>query len=220
MWYGQCDILVHKSVVSVAADAMADTSLDDADEDMDPYYDSSCANVVEVKTHSQAIAQAIVNAFLESKHDPDLFDKFIPSFLATESTVQIILYNCSLDKLLCSDELMIWEESTKPNTEPKLNIQTMIFVWAAFNCYVKENQHDVEHIIQQTPISGFKELMVKENAYEIYVNHLTRPYKFSKADKGITLNDTNIDSVKLRQRAYIYKACERLVAAKFCEELR
>lgn len=212
VWYGQSDILVKRSIVKIhkdALDMLGALSIDDCDEELDL---SFCSNIVEIKTEDtkkklksfyQAIAQTIVNAFVEYGRDNSLFDKFIPSFLATEKTIRIIMYNCKFDKLLVSDEFDIW----KPDRT--LNLESMMLIWVALNRYVDDSFETTKHLLQNTAESRFKEAVGE--AYQFYLNGVTRPVtKVNKNNLAYANTFYQPFNKSVKDNAYIVKACTKL----------
>ncbi|XP_052061635.1 uncharacterized protein LOC127701679 [Mytilus californianus] len=201
VWHGQADIFVARSVVKIELEeALNNMSLKE-DEEEEGVEDSKYSSMAEeskeeVKTLSHAIAEAIVNAFCESRGDESLFDKFIPSFLATEKNIRIILYNCKFDKLLLSTEFPIWDGK-------QLNIKTMMQVWLTINFLEKMN--NLPCALDNSQESKFKEV-VGEN-YGIYLRSMTRPttileprdlvhMELDKADLKLIM-DTNLEFFKM-----------------------
>ncbi|CAC5404005.1 unnamed protein product [Mytilus coruscus] len=204
VWHGQADIFVARSVVKIELEeALDNMSLkeDEEEESVEDSLNSSMAgeSKVEVKTLSQAIAEAIVNAFCESQRNESLFDKFIPSFLATEKNIRIILYNCKFDKLLLSTEFPIWDGK-------HLNTKTMMQVWLTIN-YV-EKMNNLPCALDNSQESKFKEIVGE--AYEIYLNSVTKPttileprdsvhMELEKADLKFIM-DTDLEFFKVYER--------------------
>lgn len=182
VWHGQSDILVQKSIVKVDIEHVDEevarcTLADQNDEEADTL---DCSNIVGPKSKSQAIAQTIVNAFVESSNDKSVYEKFVPSFLATEKHIRIILYNCKLDVLLLSDELPIWE-----NGNTTLCMETMIFVWVALNNFVNKLDNSAKHLLEKTSECKFKDVVGE--AYQIYLHDVKRPCKRESKQRS-TLN--------------------------------
>lgn len=188
VWHGHGDILLNRSVIKVSIEKeMANLSVEEcsASEDDTSYLtsgnesdDDSCISLIEVKlfkkvkckAKSQAISQAIVNAFCESKKNKSLFNQFIPSFLVTEQDITIILYNCHLDILLLSGKFSIWNENKE------LDIWSVIRVWLTLN--YTSHIHSLEFydmLLENTVKSNFKETVGR--AYDTYLNCVERPLK-------------------------------------------
>ncbi|XP_071175186.1 uncharacterized protein [Mytilus edulis] len=169
VWHGQADIVVARSVVQIELEeALHSLSLTEDEED-EAVEDCKYSRMDEeskdgAKTLSQAIAQAIVNAFCVSNKNESLFDKFIPSFLATEKNIRIILYNCKFDKLLLSTEFPIWDGN-------QLNTKTMMQVWVTIN--YAGDMSNLPCVLDRTQESKFKEVIGE--AYGIYLKNVTRP---------------------------------------------
>lgn len=170
VWHGTADIVVARSVVQIELEeALHSLSLTEDEKEEEGVEDCKYSSMDDeskdgAKTLSQAIAQAIVNAFCVSKRNESLFDKFIPSFLATEKNIRIILYNCKFDKLLLSTEFPIWDGN-------QLNTKTMMQVWVTIN-YVGD-MSNLPCVLDKSQESKFKEVVGE--AYGIYLKNVTRP---------------------------------------------
>lgn len=194
MWHGIADIVIHKSVVKVSAENYDDSDQEDSDNIIDlacglspskqrktsnsESEDDSWTSVVEDKLQkskykklkSQALAQGIVNAFCEVKRDKSLHDKYLPSFLATDGYIRIILYNCSSDILLLSEKLPIWENTEDGDVE--LDTTTLLQVWLFLN-FEKFEKLAPDFVFEDIPSSKFKDVV--NNVYSIYVDKVTTP---------------------------------------------
>lgn len=187
VWHGVADIFLHKSVVKVSTEGY-----NDCENDSDDTVGISCAspakqrrtssseseedNLTSIeedivqktkkkKLQSIAIAQCIVNAFCVTKRDQTLYDRFIPSFLATEKYIRIILYNCSSDILLLSEKLPIWKDT-------ELDTQTLLQVWLFLNFETFEVLA-LDFIYEDMPSSKFRDVV--HDVYSIYTEKATRP---------------------------------------------
>lgn len=213
VWHGIADIVLLKSVVKISTE-----DNDDSENDSDSTVDLSCASppkqrktsgseseedsltsIVEVKlqksknkkSKSQALSQCIVNAFCEAKRDKTLFDKFIPSFLATEEYIRIILYNCSSDILLLSEELPIWKEA-------ELDTRTLLQVWLFLN-FEKFEVLAPGFIYEDMPSSQFKNVV--RDVYSVYLEKVTRPLEplGTVSKKSFSYAKLNIEKHKKTQ---------------------
>lgn len=129
----------------------------------------------------QALAEAIVNAFCEAKKNKSFSKKFIPSFLASEKEIRIILYNCDSDILLFSDPLPIWRPTC--TDESILNVDTLMQVWLALNFDSFNMEVDGE-VLKRTRCSNFKQA-VGDNAYHLYLTQVSKPCKFKNENEKV-----------------------------------
>ncbi|XP_060560628.1 uncharacterized protein LOC132720493, partial [Ruditapes philippinarum] len=128
VWHGHADILVKGSVVKVVSEEndsdeedgsseplqkkMRTESIeDDESSESGENYDSSVEkgekkNGISDHALSQILAQTIVNAFAEVNNNQKLFSSFIPSLIATSKVIRITMYNCKLDSLIMTDDLI------------------------------------------------------------------------------------------------------------------
>ena len=123
----------------------------------------------------QVFAQTIVNAFCEVKKNPKLEDYYIPSFLATATTVSVHMYNCKRDRLFSSKDLPIFYYSGK-----ELNFGTIITIWLSLNFdRLAKIIPDEEFEGRCNPRSNFMDAV--GDSYNIYQTELSKPLK--DADK-------------------------------------
>ena len=123
----------------------------------------------------QVFAQTIVNAFCEVKKNPKLEDYYIPSFLATSTTVSVHMYNCKRDKLFSSVDLPIFDDSGK-----ELNFGTIITIWLSLNFdHLASIVPDDEFEERGNPRCNFRNTV--EVSYNLYHTELSKRLK--DADK-------------------------------------
>lgn len=90
--------------------------------------------------------------------------------MATEEYIRIILYNCSSDILLLSEELPIWENTEDGDVE--LDTTTLLQVWLFLN-FEKFEKFAPDFVFEDIPSSKFKDVV--HNVYSIYLDKVTRP---------------------------------------------
>ena len=123
----------------------------------------------------QVFAQTIVNAFCEVQKNPKLEDYYIPSFLATSTTVSVHMYNCKRDRLFNSVDLPIFDDSGK-----ELNFGTFITIWLSLNFdRLASIVPDDEFEERGNPRCNFRNTV--EASYNLYHTELSKPLK--DADK-------------------------------------
>lgn len=188
IWHGRADIIIKSSIIKVTAQHDDDEDDNDDDESKDSARakkdqsktDASfCKNKLEKAdsfwTLSQALAQAIVNGFCETRKKKYLLCKFIPSFMTTEKTIRIIWYNCDLDILLLSNKMQIWNDEKEA-----LNIDTLIQVWLALN-FENYDMNVNDKILETTNRFNFKGV-VGEKIYSVYCTKASKPYTHVQED--------------------------------------
>jgi hypothetical protein len=127
----------------------------------------------------QVFAQTIVNAFCEVKKNPKLEDYYIPSFLATTTTVSVHMYNCKRDRLFSSVDLPIFDDSGKD-----FNFGTIITIWLSLNFDRLANiAPDDELEIRGNPRCHFRSAV--GDSYKLYQTELSKHLK--DADKKKTV---------------------------------
>ncbi|XP_045205391.2 uncharacterized protein LOC123557772 [Mercenaria mercenaria] len=144
-----------------------DESPSESDEFEEFGYFSSVATFTQGRKQAvaQAIAQTIVSAFCEVKKDSSMMNSFIPSFLATEKAITIIMYNVGKDKLLISQELQLFDKLSGD-----VNLSTILYVWLTLNFNIFEKTWD-----DYFPKSGFKDYITKHLKWPVYCFDVTRP---------------------------------------------
>ena len=140
-----------------------DEESEDESDDDSSFISFSTKNVRN-KVKSQVISQAIVNAFYHADKNDALFNQFVPSFLVTEKTIRVVLYNCELDVLLLSTKMPIWKKEGRP----ELDLMTLIRVWLALNYSgtMDKRSEEYKFILENTSTARFKNL-VSDNAYSV-----------------------------------------------------
>lgn len=140
-------------------------------------------SVEEVKMNEalpQVFAQTIVNAFFEVKKNPKLEDYYIPSFLATATTVSVHMYNCKRDRLFSSVDLPIFDDSGE-----ELHFGTIIIIWLSLNFDRLANIiPDGELEERGNPRCNFKSAV--GDSYKLYQTELSKPLKDADKKRPVT----------------------------------
>lgn len=128
----------------------------------------------------QAFAQTITNAFYQAKENPELKNLFIPSFLATDVKVQILMYNVEEDRLLKSQDMQLFSDQCLNG----LNNGTIVCIWFALNFVEKFQQKGLEKEFEAIKFekSGFQSRL-PHDILSIYLNQLKRPLSMSERVK-------------------------------------
>ncbi|CAG2236474.1 unnamed protein product [Mytilus edulis] len=178
VWHGRPDIWIDRSIVKIESEL--DESVDD-EETLE--YDTT----IEIKKDKeikngleQAFAQTITNAFYQAKENPELKNLFIPSFLATDVKVQILMYNVEEDRLLKSQDMQLFSDQCLNG----LNNGTIVCIWFALNFVEKFQQKGLEKEFEAIKFekSGFQSRL-PHDILSIYLNQLKRPLSMSERVK-------------------------------------
>ncbi|XP_071178407.1 uncharacterized protein [Mytilus edulis] len=94
------------------------------------------------KTLRQSFVQTITNAFYQVKQKPKLQNLCIPSFLASDNKVRIIMYNCEQDRLYISEDMYLFDTLCNHG----LNVGTIVSIWLALNFEIFQNEVDEEDL--------------------------------------------------------------------------
>ncbi|CAC5396322.1 unnamed protein product [Mytilus coruscus] len=127
----------------------------------------------------QAFAHTITNAFYQAKGNPELKNLFIPSFLATDGKVQILMYNVDNDRMLKSQDMELFNDIS----DNGLNNGTVICIWFALN-FMDFQQKELENEFEAIRFekSGFQEKLPDE-ILSIYQSELMRPLPMNDSEK-------------------------------------
>ncbi|OPL21144.1 hypothetical protein AM593_05912, partial [Mytilus galloprovincialis] len=152
-WHGYPDILLEQSTVKVDMDENCETEDYEWSEPLakkqrlleqtngvggegsvltlKPFIFTSCEDQFfkTEKTLRQSFAQTITNAFYQVKQNPKLQNLCIPSFLASDNNVRIIMYNCEQDRLYISEDMYLFNTLC----DHGLNVGTIVSIWLALN---------------------------------------------------------------------------------------
>ncbi|VDH92719.1 Hypothetical predicted protein [Mytilus galloprovincialis] len=130
-------------------------------------------------TLDQVFAQTITNAFYQAKDNPELKNLFIPSFLATDEKVQILMYNVENDRMLKSQDMELFSDTS----DNGLNNGTVICIWMALN-FMDFQQKDLENEFEAIRFekSGFQENL-PDDILSIYQSELTSPLLKNESEK-------------------------------------
>ncbi|VDI51996.1 Hypothetical predicted protein [Mytilus galloprovincialis] len=94
------------------------------------------------KTLRQSFAQTLTNAFYQVKQNPKLQNLCIPSFLASDNKVRIIMYNCEQDRLYISEDMYLFDTLC----DHGFNNGTIVSIWLALNFEIFQNEVDEEDL--------------------------------------------------------------------------
>ncbi|XP_052082785.1 uncharacterized protein LOC127720298 [Mytilus californianus] len=123
------------------------------------------------KALRQSFAQTITNAFYQVKQKPKLQSLCIPSFLASDNKVRIIMYNCEQDRLYISEEMYLFDTLC----DHGLNVGTIVSIWLALNFENFQNEVDEEDLtVIALKKSSFQEKL-PDTVLSVYKHQLYRP---------------------------------------------
>ncbi|XP_063441198.1 uncharacterized protein LOC134721867 [Mytilus trossulus] len=194
--------------VKIQDDAEDTGGLDEDTELNDPVYNESFMrkhNEVE-NIMDQVFAQTITNAFYQAKANSELKDLFIPSFLATNENVEILMYNVENDRMLKSQDMELFSDIS----DNGLNNGTVICIWMALN-FMDFQQRDLENEFEAIKFekSGFQERL-PDDILSIYQSELMRPLpKYDSEKKNQNIKGT---AYHLWNSAHTRRMKERLDA--------
>ncbi|XP_063397760.1 uncharacterized protein LOC134682093 [Mytilus trossulus] len=164
-WHGYSDILIDKSTVKVDIDKSCETEETEEYEWPEPVAkkqrllektNGTCGegsiftpkgdtftmcedqSFKTEKTLRQSFAQTITNAFYQVKQNPKIENLCIPSFLASDNKVRIIMYNCEQDRLYISEDMYLFDSLC----DHGLNVGTIVSIWLALNFETFQNEVD------------------------------------------------------------------------------
>ncbi|XP_052060185.1 uncharacterized protein LOC127700658 [Mytilus californianus] len=207
VWHGHPDIAIDRCLVKIGTEndeCVEDTDIfeyeltdpvskkikieDDAREtggcdegsELKGYNESLMSKNNEVEnTLDQVFAQTITNAFYQAKDNPELQNLFIPSFLATDEKVQILMYNADNDRMLKSQDMELFSDIS----DNGLNNGTVICIWFALN-FMDFQQKELENEFEAIRFekSGFQEKL-RDEILSIYQSELVRPLPMNDSEK-------------------------------------
>ncbi|CAC5418711.1 unnamed protein product [Mytilus coruscus] len=123
------------------------------------------------KAIRQSFAQTITNAFYQVKQKPKLQSLCIPSFLASDNKVRIIMYNCEQDRLYISEDMYLFDTLC----DHGLNVGTIVSIWLALNFENFQNGVDEEDLTAiALKKSSFQEKL-PDTVLSVYKHQLYRP---------------------------------------------
>ncbi|XP_076105872.1 uncharacterized protein LOC143074207 [Mytilus galloprovincialis] len=165
-WHGYPDILIDRSTVKIDMDETQEYEHDELPEpdrkkqrqleqtngadgegsNLTPKTDifTTCEDQFfkTEKTLRQSFAQTITNAFYQVKQYPKLQNLCIPSFLASDNKVRIIMYNCEQDRLYISEDMYLFDTLC----DHGLNVGTIVSIWLALNFEIFQNEVDEDDL--------------------------------------------------------------------------
>ncbi|CAC5411562.1 unnamed protein product [Mytilus coruscus] len=139
------------------------------------------------KALRQSFAQTITNAFYQVKQNPKLQNLYIPSFLASDNKVRIIMYNCEQGRLYISEDMYLFDTLC----DHGLNVGTIVSIWLALNFEIFQNEVDEEDLttialkkssfqekITRYSTVGLQTSVVQTSANEKETNRATTSYYY------------------------------------------
>ncbi|CAG2250648.1 unnamed protein product [Mytilus edulis] len=206
VWHGHSDIRVDRCLVKIGTEVdecgedkleyeltdpvakkvkIEDNVTETRDWDDGSEFNGNVYNEIHMRKHDventldQVFAQTITNAFYQAKDNPELKNLFIPSFLATDEKVQILMYNVENDRMLKSQDMELFSDTS----DNGLNNGTVICIWMALN-FIDFQQKDLENEFEDIRFekSGFQERLPDE-ILSIYQSELKSPLLKNESEK-------------------------------------